>query len=213
MRWFTAAFLVFALPAVPEPFGVATVAADESLHAERPEGERSELEHADVAAAEAGPTGKPVGGEHGGRNYNMPPLDFEPQLAVWTLVLFLVFLWVARRFAWEPLMKGLNAREARINRALAEAQAARAQAEELLREYDQRIAGTHDEVRGILGAARREAERSKVEIIKAAEIEAEQIRERAVGEIVAAREQLLAEMSPSVDAYAETTASRMLESR
>jgi F-type H+-transporting ATPase subunit b len=162
--------------------------------------------HATPAITAGGPTG-----EHHGRDYNQPPLALEPQLLIWSLVLFVLFVLAAKRLAWQPLIAGLNAREERVTRALAEARAARAQAEQLLREHEQRIGAATEEVRAIVGGARREAEQSKVEIIAAAEHEAEQIRDRALAEIAAAREQLLSELSTTVDQYAETTSGRLLE--
>ncbi|MBW3542181.1 MAG: F0F1 ATP synthase subunit B [Planctomycetes bacterium] len=167
-----------------------------------------ELEDADVAIAEGGPTG-----EHAGRDYNKPPLAFEPALAIWSLVTFLVFVFVARRFAWQPLIAGLDAREARINRALADAEFARQRAEQLLHEYQQRLATTDEQVRGIVAAARREAEQSKNQIIAEAEAEAEQIRMRAIADIESAREQALGELSGTIDRYAESTTARLLGRR
>ena len=126
-------------------------------------------------------------------------------------MLFALFLFISRPLIWKPLMAGLNAREERVNRALAEAQAARKRAEQLIREHEKRMAAAHEEVRGIVGSARREAEQARTEIIAAAESEAEQIRDRAVAEIAAAREQLLGELAATVDRYAETTSTRLLE--
>ena len=162
--------------------------------------------HSRPAITEGGPTG-----EHHGRNYDQPPLDLEPQLLIWSLVLFVLFVLAAKRLAWKPLIAGLNAREERVNRALAQAEAARAQAEQLLREHEQRIGTATEEVRAIVGGARREAEQSKIEIIASAEREAEQIRDRALADIAAARELLLAELSATVNRYAERTSDRLLE--
>ena len=170
-------------------------------------------ENSTVGIVEGGPAGERLeepAGEHA-HDYTRPPLKFEPQLAIWSLVLFVLFLLISRPLIWKPLMTGLNAREERINRALAEAQAARKRAEQLIREHEQRMAAAHEEVRGIVASARREAEQARTEIIAAAEIDAEQIRDRAVAEIAAARDQLLAELSVTADRYAETTSTRLLE--
>ena len=170
-------------------------------------------ENSTVGIVEGGPTGEALdehADEHA-HDYTRPPLNFEPQLAIWSLVVFVLFLLISRPLIWKPLMAGLNAREDRINRALAEAQAARKRAEQLIREHEQRMAAAHEEVRGIVASARREAEQARTEIIAAAESEAEQIRDRAVAEIAAAREQLLAELSVTADRYAETTSTRLLE--
>lgn len=206
MRAFRAVLLLLAVAAVAEC--VRSAPADE-VHVDTEDLAPGEP-HSKTAIGEAGPVGE-HGEDHGGRNYNQPPLLFEPQLAIWSLVLFGVFLVVAKRLAWRPLMDGLTAREERVNRALAEAEAARRRAAQLILEHEERIGAATDEVRGIVGSARREAEQSKIEIIAAAEREAEQIRDRALADIRAAREQLLAELAATVDRYAETTSDRLLE--
>jgi F-type H+-transporting ATPase subunit b len=166
-------------------------------------------EDSTVGKVEGGPTGEHADGH--AHDYSQPPLNFEPQLFVWTLVLFLLFLAVSRKVAWKPLIAGLNAREDRVNRALAEARSARDQAERLVHEYDQRMAAAHDEVRGIVANARREAEQSRAQIIAAAESDAEQIRDRAVADIARARERLLAEIAATADQHVERTSNRLLE--
>src|SRR5579871_1022325 len=55
---------------------------------------------------------------------------FQPamDLGIWSLVIFLVLLFVLGKFAWKPLMQGLEHREKSIHAALHEAQQARDEA-------------------------------------------------------------------------------------
>jgi F-type H+-transporting ATPase subunit b len=122
------------------------------------------------------------------------PLSFKADLALWSLVTFLVFIWVLRRFAWRPLIEGLDRRESRMRRDLADAEAARVKAQQLLAEHEEKLAKVHDEVREIVAEARRDAEQTKNEILTHAQREAEAARQRAVEDIEQARDDALQEL-------------------
>ncbi|MDP1796816.1 MAG: F0F1 ATP synthase subunit B [Planctomycetaceae bacterium] len=119
---------------------------------------------------------------------------FAGDLAIWSFVTFLVFLFVVSKLAWEPLGGALSAREAKISGDIAAAEANRHKAEALLRDYEAKIAKTHDEVKEILAEARRDAEHTKQEIVAAAQREAEANRQRAVADIEQAKNTALTEL-------------------
>ena len=145
-----------------------------------------------------------AGGEgHGGIDYNMPPLPgFAPglgQLFVFSLILFGGFVLAARTLVWGPLIQALDAREARVAQAQAEAAAAQAEAERLHAAYEVRMAQTHEQVQGILAAARKAAEQEKNRIIAEADAQARALRDDAIRQIGAAREAALAEAGRSLE--------------
>ena len=74
-------------------------------------------------------------------------IDVVPGLMVWTIVTFLIVLWVLRRFAFSRIQGIIDQRRDRIREALDEADKAREEAREL-RELVKRE-------RGRLGAAAR----------------------------------------------------------
>ncbi len=122
------------------------------------------------------------------------PIQFQGDLAIWSAVTFLLFLFVVSKLAWEPLGGALSAREAKISGDIAAAEANRHKAEALLRDYEAKIAKTHDEVKEILAEARRDAEHTKQEIVAAAQREAEANRQRAVADIEQAKNTALTEL-------------------
>ena len=132
-------------------------------------------------------------------NYDEPPLDFKPPLFFFTLVLFIGFIFVMKANVWQPLIAGLNAREARVVQAEREAQAARDDAQRLRKESETKLAEVHEQVKAILAEARSKAEAEKREILGQAEQEAERALETALAAIVAAREDALEELSRAVD--------------
>jgi F-type H+-transporting ATPase subunit b len=162
--------------------------------------------------AEAGAQGGAAshGAGHGEDDYSQPPLKFQPALFAFTLLAFLVLLFAGRKLAWDPLIAGLDSRERRINQAYQSAKEARAQVEHLIREYDARIAGTYDEVKGIVAAARQEADKAKADIIATAEAEARTLQEQTIADILRAKDQALADLSAAVERHTDTATEHVL---
>ncbi|MCY2962958.1 MAG: F0F1 ATP synthase subunit B [Planctomycetota bacterium] len=144
----------------------------------------------------------------------MTAKEEEIFLALWSLITFAVFLMVLKKFAWKPLIEGLDKREGKVFGALSEAEAARGKAQKLLEEHQNKIDRVQDQVREILAEARRDAETTKNDIIATAQREAEASRKRAIVEIERARDQALDElfdhMSKSVDLATQQVVGRSL---
>jgi len=143
------------------------------------------------------------------------PLDFKADLALWSLVVFLTFMFVLKKFAWKPLADGLDAREQRIRGDIDAAEAARVKAEQMLADHEAKLAGVQEEVKEILAEARRDAEHTKNEIMAVAQGEAEATRDRALGDIERARDQALKDLfdhvSTQVTAATEHVLGRSLD--
>lgn len=132
-------------------------------------------------------------GGHGGGEIN--PLDFQSDLAVWTLVVFLVLLAILWKFAWRPIADALDKREQGIADQISSAERANADARKLLEEYHRKLAGSEAEVRAILDQGRRDAEEAGQKILEATRDEARREKDRAVREIDAAAGQALKELA------------------
>lgn len=128
------------------------------------------------------------------------PLSLKQDLALWSLVTFLVFVTVLRKFAWMPLINGLDQREAGMKNALSDAEAARVKAQQMLAEHAKRLDKVQEEVKEILAEARRDAEHTKQEIIATAQREAEATRKRAVEDVEHARDLALKDIFDFVSA-------------
>lgn len=101
----------------------------------------------------------------------------------WTLLIFVVVLVVLGKFAWGPILSGLQARESFIREALEKAKRDREEAEARLREYEARLAGARAEASAIVDEGRRDAEVVKRRIEEEARQQADQMIERAKREI------------------------------
>lgn len=133
------------------------------------------------------------GGEHAPHPEGVP-LSFKKDLAIWSLVTFVLFAIVLRTFAWGPLSDGLNTREQRIREDIAAAERNRLQTEKLLAEHAKKLEKVQEEVREIVAEARRDAEHTKQDIVNEAQREAEATKQRAISEINRARDGALKDL-------------------
>ena len=93
-----------------------------------------------------------------------PLIEVNPGLMIWTIVCFLVVLFVLSKFAFGPIQKMIDDRRQRIEQAIAEADNARAEARNLVEEHRKLIGQAKSESEEILAEARRiaDAQRERV---------------------------------------------------
>jgi F-type H+-transporting ATPase subunit b len=105
----------------------------------------------------------------------------EPNLvnSAVTLVVFGALLALLYTFAWEPIMKGLRAREDAQFQAISDAKKARDEAAVLRARNQDELAKAAEQVREIMERARKDAERLTAEAVEAAKKEAQDIIARA----------------------------------
>src|SRR5262249_36194547 len=78
-------------------------------------------------------------------------------LALWTVVVFLLLLFVLKKYAWKPMLEGLQKREENIRAALEEAQRARDEAQKVREQLQAEMNQAAQKVRDMMDAARRDA--------------------------------------------------------
>jgi len=81
------------------------------------------------------------------------PFQPTPGLALWSLVIFLLFWWLMSKFAFKPIMEGIKTRENDIQSALDEAKKAREEMSNLQAENDALLAEAREERATILKEA------------------------------------------------------------
>jgi F-type H+-transporting ATPase subunit b len=87
-----------------------------------------------------------------------PLIQVTPGLMIWTIVCFLISLYVLKRYAFGPIQKLIDERRDRIRQSLEEADNARAEARSLLEEHRKLIAQAKGEAEEILAETRRVAD-------------------------------------------------------
>jgi F-type H+-transporting ATPase subunit b len=138
------------------------------------------------------------------------PADFKTDLAIWTVVVFLVLLGVLRKFAWGPIMAGLEKRERTVAEHIAIAEQSEEEGKRLLAAYEAKLLSAQDEVRAIVEEARRHAEQAHQEILAKARADAQAEMERAKHEIDTAKDQALVALAQSAADHAVELAGKIL---
>ena len=91
-------------------------------------------------------------------------ISVTPGLMIWTIVCFLITLFVLKRYAFGPIQKTIDDRRERIRQSIEEADRAREEARSLLEEHRALIGQAKTEAEEILSEARRvgDAQRDRV---------------------------------------------------
>lgn len=152
-----------------------------------------ELAAADSVAAEAEGAGEAEHHETG------VPIGFTADLALWSLVVFLILLTVLKKTAWGPMIEGLDKREAGIRAAIASAEEGRRKAEATLADYEEKLRGAERTVAEMVAEAKRDAERTSQDIVARAQSDVESMRERAMEDIGRAKDVALADVFSTVN--------------
>jgi F-type H+-transporting ATPase subunit b len=115
-------------------------------------------------------------------------------LSIWTVVVFLILLYVLSKFAWKPMLQGLEQREHAIRSAMEEAKAAKEEAAKLRAELQAELTKARSEAQAVRDEARRDAERLRDEIAAKAKADMQAERERLRKDMENARDQVLNEL-------------------
>jgi F-type H+-transporting ATPase subunit b len=163
--------------------------ADEAAHSQP----RAEMpaESASPGHPATSSSENPAEGEHA---ENGPPMSFKADLALWSLIVFVLFLFILKKFAWLPMIEGLDKRESGIRKAISDAEDARRKSQALLAEYEQKLKVAEQTVQGMVAEAQRDAERTRQDMISSAKREVEAVRDRAKEDIRQAKDTALSEV-------------------
>ncbi len=141
----------------------------------------------------------------------MDLLSVEPGLIFWTAVTFLLLLGVLWKFAWNPILGALDARERAIQKTIEDAERLQAEAAEVLEEHQKRLAEAREERNKILDEARKAGEHLKTDVLEKARTEAEQVLARAKRQIELETEQALLTIRDEAAELAVKAAERVIE--
>jgi len=128
-----------------------------------------------------------------------PLISVTPGLMIWTIVCFLIALFVLKRYAFGPIQKVIDARREQIRRSLEEAENAREESRRVLEEHKQLIGQARSEAEQILGEARRTGEAMETRMREETEVERkrriEETRREIAAETARALEQIRTEVA------------------
>jgi len=126
-------------------------------------------------------------------------LEINPGLIIWTIITFVCLAGLLSKFAWKPMLKLLNDRENKIHSALEEADRARAEAAEMLKQNENNLARAEEEYQKMIREGKALAEKLKEDIVIKAKQQAQNELKLAAEEIQrntdAAKQKLRAEVA------------------
>ncbi len=102
-----------------------------------------------------------------------PLVQVDPGLYIWTIIVFLVLLFLLMKFAWRPLLAMLEKREDNIRHALLDAEKAREELANVKEDTEKLLNKARNESQAIITAGKKNAERMKDEIIEKAQSKSE----------------------------------------
>jgi F-type H+-transporting ATPase subunit b len=145
--------------------------------------------------------------ETGGGNILTP----NGGLMVWTIVIFLILLFVLSRYAFKPITAAVQAREKALEDAIEGAKRDRDEAAKLLDEQRRHLEASRDEGQKIVAAARAAAEEVRSGLLEAARTQQQEILERAKREISRERDDAIADLRREAIDLAILGASKVIE--
>jgi F0F1-type ATP synthase membrane subunit b/b' len=116
---------------------------------------------------------------------------FFGDLAFWSLVTFVGFVWAIRKLGWQSFVDGLTERERKENEAIELAENKNHLAQQQLIDRKGQLEAIDETTREFIDEAHRDAERTRADIAASARSESETLKKRALREIERTRDQSL----------------------
>ena len=118
--------------------------------------------------------------ESGGGSFLVSP---DIGLMIWTLVFFLISLYVLGKFAFPRIAEALDKRQHAIEASIEAAERTRREADEMLSEYRERLSAARGQADDIVSRARKQGEATEAEAIADAKRKREEMMEQTRREI------------------------------
>jgi F-type H+-transporting ATPase subunit b len=134
----------------------------------------------------------------------------DPGTILWTIITFVVLMFLLSRFAWKPLLALLDERERSVREALEAARKARAEADETLRKNQEFLAGARRETAALLEQGKRESETLRADLLAQARKEAQDLVEQGKRQIGYEQKQAIEQLKGQVADLAIGAAERLI---
>ncbi len=138
-------------------------------------------------------------------------LSVEPGLMIWTVIIFLILLFLLKKYAWKPLLNSLNNREQGIKDTIDRAEKLREEAEKILEENKKRLEAADDQSRKIINESKELAEKLKSELIAKTGEETNRMIQQAKSEIDREKQAAIDKLKDEVGSLAVQAASKIID--
>jgi len=137
-------------------------------------------------------------------------LDINPGLMFWTIITFVILLFILKKAAWTPILKALDARELGIKENIEAARKAREEADLAIEENRRKLAEAQAEAQKVIAKARQDAERVGEQLKAEYKAEADAAREKAIKEINLERQAAINEIRKEISYLAVAAAEKII---
>ncbi len=110
-------------------------------------------------------------------------LSVEPGLMIWTIIIFIILLFILRKLAWKPLISSLNNREQMIKDSVDKAERLRQEAEKMVEENKKLLERADAESRKIINEGKAYADKVRNELLAKANQDTNRMVEQAKSDI------------------------------
>ena len=127
-----------------------------------------------------------------------PLVQPDPGLYIWSIIIFLVLLFLLMKFAWKPLLAMLEKRENNIRQSLLDAEKARDELVNVKGDTEKLLSEARNESQAIVAAGKKTAERMKDEIVDKAQSKSEALLVDAKKQIEIEKDRAIADVKAEV---------------
>ena len=138
-------------------------------------------------------------------------LGVNPWTALFTLLNFLLVLYVGKRFLYGPVLKMIQDRQNEIDDMYAKADAAKADATKLRDSYQQQLSQAQSESDRIVKEATLRAQSREEEILRKASADADAIRDKAIADIAQEKKKAVNDAKNEISGLAMAIAGKVVE--
>jgi F-type H+-transporting ATPase subunit b len=121
-------------------------------------------------------------------------LSLHGGLMFWTLVIFVILLFVLSKFAFKPITAAVIAREQALQKAIDDAKRDREEAARVLAEHRAALDAARGDAQRLIVEGREAGERVRAEIVEQARAEHQEMMERVRREIASEKDRAIAEL-------------------
>ena len=138
-------------------------------------------------------------------------LTSPESLIFWTTIIFVVFFVLLAKFAWKPILGAVKSREESINNALASAEAARREMQNLTADNERILQEARMERDALLKEARDMKDKMIADSKHEAQVQGERMIEQAKAAIEAEKNSAMAELKSQVSSLSLEIAEKLLK--
>jgi len=140
-----------------------------------------------------------------------PLVQPDPGLFIWTILTFLVLLFLLAKFAWRPLLAALESRQEDIRKSLDDADRAKKELEQVQEESNRIVTKARVDADAIIASSRADASKLQDELKQKARAEADGIIQSAQKEIQRQTEQSLSQIRGEAVELSLMIASKLIQ--